>query len=186
VREVASSGLNPGFAREKGARRPTIDVRVGIQNDRACIGGRGPSALSTAGHPGHSRIMTTRNETHALVEDAMESPVRTIDGRATVRAAAAALRDLDVGTLVVMAGDDIVGIISERDVVRAVADGADIDDVAVGAVMSPDPRYATTTDSIRAALNTMIAVGVRHLPVVEEGEVIGIVSMRDLVAPFID
>jgi CBS domain-containing protein len=96
------------------------------------------------------------------------------------------LRDLDVGTLVVMAGDDIVGIISERDVVRAVADGADIDDVAVGAVMSPDPRYATTTDSIRAALNTMIAVGVRHLPVVEEGEVIGIVSMRDLVAPFID
>lgn len=116
----------------------------------------------------------------------MGSPARTIDRRATLRGAAAALRDLDVGTLVVMAGHDIAGIISERDVVRAVADGADIDDVAVGSVMSPDPRYATPAESTRTALHTMLVAGVRHLPVVEEGEVIGIVSMRDLVAPLID
>ena len=115
----------------------------------------------------------------------MEAPARTIDPRATLREAAALLRDLDIGTLVIMSGDDIVGIVSERDIVHAIAEATN-PDVAVGTVMTREPRYATAADDVQSALHTMLAAGVRHLPVIDEGEVVGIVSMRDLVAALAD
>jgi CBS domain-containing protein len=119
------------------------------------------------------------------VETMMEAPVRTIQAGASLRETAALLRDLDMGTLVITAGDDIVGIVSERDIVHAIADGTDPDAATVDAVMSRDPRYATIADDVRSALQTMIAARIRHLPVIDEGEVVGIVSVRDLVVPLV-
>jgi CBS domain-containing protein len=130
--------------------------------------------------------VTTARKLDVCVETVMQSPVRTIQTGASLRETAALLRDLDMGTLVITARDDIVGIVSERDIVHAIADGAEPDAVTVDAVMSRDPRYATIADDVRSALQTMVAARIRHLPVIEEGEVVGIVSVRDLVIPLVD
>ena len=116
----------------------------------------------------------------SLVQSVMHSPVVTIDRKDTLRSAGAALRDADVGTLVIMDGSVLAGIVSERDIVWALADGADPDRVQVADVMSGDPRYLTVGQEMGSAVETMLDVGVRHLPVLEEGEVVGILSIRDL------
>lgn len=110
----------------------------------------------------------------------MQSPVLSVDPKATLRTAARLLRDAEIGTLAVMDGTAIAGIVSERDVTRALADGADTDQVWVADVMSSEPRYATRGDQVSSALDLMLAAGIRHLPVLDEGELVGIVSMRDL------
>jgi len=112
----------------------------------------------------------------------MRAPVLTIEAGTSLRHAASALRDGDVGVLVIMDDGDVLGIVSERDVVRAIANGVDPDVVQVRTVISESPRYATLSDSPAAALEIMLAAGIRHLPVIDEGELVGIVSMRDLVA----
>ena len=116
-----------------------------------------------------------------VIDGVMRSPVATIAPAASLREASVALRDWQIGTLAVMNNSDIVGIVSERDVVRAIADGADADRVSVDSVMSRDPRYLTAGEDVASAVDVMLAVGIRHLPVFEEGELIGMVSVRDLV-----
>ena len=111
----------------------------------------------------------------------MHSPVVAVDEKTTLREAARTLRDADIGTLAVEDEEAIAGIVSERDVTRALADGADPDEVWVADVMSREPRYATGGDQVSTALDVMLVAGIRHLPVLEEGELVGIVSMRDLV-----
>lgn len=132
------------------------------------------------GASGNGGTVDSRVPANLVVETVMRSPVVTVEGDASLRKAAVALRDADVGTLAVMDGRAIVGVVSERDVTRALADGADPDEVWVADVMSPDPRYATTGDHVVTARDVMLAAGVRHLPVLEDGELVGIVSMRDL------
>jgi len=110
----------------------------------------------------------------------MQSPVLAIGVRASLRQAAIALRDGHVGVLVVMDDGDATGVLSERDIVRAIAGGADPDAADVGSVRSEGPRYATPSDSPAAALSVMLDAGIRHLPVIEEDELVGIVSMRDV------
>jgi CBS domain-containing protein len=111
----------------------------------------------------------------------MKTAVAAIEAQATLRDAARALSDADVGTLVIMDGPEITGIVSERDVVRALAGDADPDTVLVGDVMSESPRYVTLDERAATAIETMLAAGIRHLPVIDEGELVGIISMRDLV-----
>lgn len=110
----------------------------------------------------------------------MQASVQAIDPQSTLRAAAARLRDAEVGTLAIMDGGAIAGIVSERDVVRALADGADPDEVWVSDVMSQFPRYLTPGDSVHGALEVMLAAGIRHLPVIDEGQLVGILSIRDV------
>lgn len=115
-----------------------------------------------------------------IVGTVMHSPVVTVDGRSTLREAARVLRDAGIGTLAVMDGPELAGVVSERDVTRALGDGADPDEVWVADVMSAEPRYVTTGDQVGTARDMMLSAGVRHLPVLDEGELVGIVSMRDL------
>lgn len=125
--------------------------------------------------------MDTDKKMHGLVDALVHTPVLTIEARATLRSAARALREGDVGTLAVMDGPEVAAIVSERDVVRALAEGADPDQVQVAEVMTEYPRYLTSGEEVASAMEVMLAAGVRHLPVLDEGEVVGIVSMRDLV-----
>lgn len=110
----------------------------------------------------------------------MNTPVMTIEPSASLRAASQALSGGRVGTVVVVDGSDVLGILSERDIVHAVAEGADPDEVAVASAMSRDPRYLTSGEDATAAIDVMLAAGIRHLPVFEEGELIGMISIRDL------
>ena len=124
--------------------------------------------------------MTDDQQVHQTVEHVMRGMVVTIDARAVLRDAARVLRDEDVGTLAIMNGPTLVGILSERDIVRALADDADPDEVWVGDIMSEEPRYLTPGDRALSAIDIMLTAGIRHLPVVEDTELVGIVSMRDL------
>jgi CBS domain-containing protein len=110
----------------------------------------------------------------------MRTRVVAVDRGATLRGAARALHEASVGTAVIMDGAEVTGILSERDVVRALAGGADPDHAEVGTAMTVQPRYATPGDSLNTAMDTMLAAGIRHLPVLDDGELVGIVSIRDL------
>lgn len=119
-------------------------------------------------------------ESFETVPSVMRTHVAAVEVETTLRAAARSLRTAGVGTLAIMDGPEIVGVVSERDLVRALADGSDVDQVRVGSVMSRDPRYLTIGDSVGTALEVMVDAHVRHLPVVDEGELVGMVSIRDV------
>lgn len=111
----------------------------------------------------------------------MTSTVVSVQPTATVRQAAVAMRDANVGAVAVVHGDEVTGVLSERDVVRIVAGGADPDRVQAGEAMAAGPRYVTLADTVGGAAEMMVEAGVRHLPVVDDGELVGIVSIRDVV-----
>jgi len=93
---------------------------------------------------------------------------------------ASRLQDKDISALVIMAGYRLVGIITERDIVRAVADRRDLADGTAGEYMASAPATVALQTPLAEVARRMLAYGVRHLPVVVAGEVIGMVSARDL------
>ncbi len=101
--------------------------------------------------------------------------------RATsVRTAAQAMRERHVGAVLVAADGRLEGIFTERDMVnRVVAEGRDPDQTTLAEVMTADPDTASPSDTAIAALRRMQDGGYRHLPVVDRGRLIGIVSRRD-------
>lgn len=93
-----------------------------------------------------------------------------------------ALQARRVGALVVCDSDQVVGILSERDLVRAVArDGRDALSRPVGDYMSQDVIFADPTETVAVLMERMTDRRVRHLPVLQEGRLIGVVSIGDLV-----
>ncbi len=115
-----------------------------------------------------------------LIGSVMRTSVASIQPEVTLRQAAAELARAEVGTLAIMDDDAVAGMVSERDIVRALAAGADPDEALVASVMSRRPRYLTLGDDVASAVDIMAAAGIRHLPVVDDGELVGIVSIRDL------
>ena len=99
---------------------------------------------------------------------------------ATVADAAEALVERDVGSLGVVDGRNLVGIFTERDVIRAVADGADPEDETVGDWMSDAPDTFSPDVEVTEAAAWLLEVGYRHMPVMDDGELLGIVSIRDI------
>ena len=92
-----------------------------------------------------------------------------------------------VGSAVVIAGEDPPGIITERDLLRAIADGADFDVAKVSEYMASKAVTVTDRWHVVDAAGTMIDRGFRHLVVVDEdGKVTGIISIRDMVRALLD
>jgi CBS domain-containing protein len=85
----------------------------------------------------------------------------------------------DVGAVLVYDDGKLCGILTERDVLRAVADGID-DGTLVRERMTPNPETLDADDTTEHAAVLMIHGGFRHLPVMEAGEVVGVLSIRDL------
>jgi CBS domain-containing protein len=79
-----------------------------------------------------------------------------------------------------MEGGKLIGIFTERDTVRAISQSHDAPDHEISSWMTRDPKTVSPDVEVDTALRTMLDNGFRHLPVVEGGEVIGMVSMRDL------
>jgi CBS domain-containing protein len=109
--------------------------------------------------------------------------VFTVSPHETVAAAAALLYDRKVGAMVVVNQNDaVVGILSERDVVRVVAtQGPQGLSKAVSTCMTRDVIFAQPTETVDALLNRMTDRRVRHLPVLNDGRLAGLVSIGDLV-----
>ena len=110
--------------------------------------------------------------------------VFTVDSCSTVTAAARKMRDRNVGCLLVRdVSRRIVGILSERDVItRVVAAGKSPDDVLVSEIMSKPVIACDPSATVGKAQEVMAKHGIRHLPVIEKGTPVGMVSTRDLLA----
>jgi CBS domain-containing protein len=116
------------------------------------------------------------------IREVMTADPRTIEADAAISEAAQVMRDADVGSLVVIEGSDVCGIITDRDiVVRAVADGRDLKQTQVVDVCSRELTTLAPTDSVDDAVKLMRQKAIRRLPVVgESGRLVGIVSLGDL------
>jgi CBS domain-containing protein len=118
----------------------------------------------------------------AELAEVMTADVFTVAPECPVAEAAQAMVKGRFGSAVVMQGRMLVGIFTERDVLRAAASGSDLTGSPVSRWMTRDPETAgPDVDSQRAA-EVMLGRGFRHLPVVEENALIGIVSLRDLLS----
>lgn len=118
----------------------------------------------------------------AALQDFMTRSVHTVTADTKVSEAAEAMVRGRVGSVVVMAGGTLMGIFTERDVLRAAARRADLSTSTVRDWMTPDPVTATGDTDAGDAAETMISQGFRHLPVTEDGKLQGIVSLRDVVS----
>ncbi len=118
------------------------------------------------------------------VSDVMTKASETESASDSLRTAASRMWAQQTGSLLVMDGDQLVGIITERDVMKAVARGLDLDGTPVSAIMTSNVLTVTPTTSLHEAARHMAARWIRHLPVVDGGTVVGVVSQRDLVGIF--
>ena len=108
--------------------------------------------------------------------------VFTVAPKETIAAVAALLHSRRVGALVVLDKDAVAGIVSERDVVRAVADGgAAALGRPVSTVMTKDVFFAQPGETVDSLLTRMTDRRIRHLPVCQNDRLVGIVSIGDLV-----
>jgi CBS domain-containing protein len=119
------------------------------------------------------------------VADHMTRSVLTISPDASLGDAAAKMVERGVGAVVVLEGDAVAAILTERDVMKAVGAGKD-GSASVADWMTRHPDTIEPTDTTDHAASLMIHGGFRHLPVVDEGRVVGIVSIRDLMRVALD
>lgn len=114
------------------------------------------------------------------VESIYRPEVISVDADEPLSEVASRMQFTEVGSLVVFEGGRFVGIITERDLTRAMADGVDPEGTPASRYMTEDPVVVTPDTDTREAVTRMIDLGVRHLPVVVGDHVVGMVSARDL------
>jgi CBS domain-containing protein len=116
------------------------------------------------------------------------SDVVVISPDATIRSAIAVMTRERVGALVVVDEDQhLLGVVSERDIIQNLDfEGADLMGALVRKVMRTDGPVATLEDTVRSVMEVMTATRARHVPVVEHGHAIGIVSIGDVVKSRLD
>jgi CBS domain-containing protein len=114
------------------------------------------------------------------IGDLMTRDVLTVAPEDTLGEAAAKMTERGVGAVVVSDFGRMIGILSERDIMRAVADRIHSSEARVREWMTADPITATRDTSIEEAGRTMLEHGFRHLPVVDGDRAVGIVSIRDI------
>lgn len=112
--------------------------------------------------------------------DVMAKPVLTASPGETVAAVAKLMEERRVGSVVLVEGDEIAGIFTDRDFLRVAARGLDPKKAKVAEHMTKGIRSIPPRTDVVEAGRLMSEHGFRHLPVVEKGELVGIISMRDL------
>ena len=116
----------------------------------------------------------------ALVRDHMSRTLLSVEPSLPITDVAERMVERDVGAVLVMTGDRLAGIMTERDLMRAVARRVR-DEAVAGDCMTADPDTIDPGDTMAHAAVLMIHGGFRHLPVVEGERVVGMLSIRDLV-----
>ena len=112
-----------------------------------------------------------------------QQKIELLPNSTMVRDAARNMAERHIGAVLIGSGGRLEGIFTERDLlIRVVARGLDPDGTPLSAVMTADPDTVGPDDLASLALERMRTSGYRHVPVVEDGEVVGIVSLRDLYA----
>jgi CBS domain-containing protein len=117
------------------------------------------------------------------VRDLPPGDLLVVDPQTTIAEVARSMRTNDSDSVAVMSEGRLVGIITERDLVRAMADGVDSNHARADVVMTADPATIDSDEDVAMVAVKMTRLGIRHLPVVNKaGKPIGLVSARNLVA----
>lgn len=125
--------------------------------------------------------------TIAMILAGKGSDVVSIDAAAKLNEAVATLAQWRIGAMPVLRDGQVVGVFSERDVIRALAaGGAAVLDRPVSEVMTAPAKTVTPEEPVLAALSLMTVRRIRHLPVLVDGALVGMVSIGDLVKHRID
>ena len=133
-----------------------------------------PASLSPRPAPRSAKIPLRR------VADVMTSPAHVTKPNESISDAAARMHSERVGSLVVAETNQPMGILTERDLLEAATSGADFSTASVSEFMTPQPETIGSATPVSDALDQLQAGGYRHIPVVDDGELVGVLSMRDL------
>ena len=121
-----------------------------------------------------------------ILRDLVGGSARVCGPQTSLRDAARAMAERSHGSLGVVEGMRLLGLITERDLVKAAASGADLDTTPVLSYMSRDPDTFSPDFDVWEASQWLAESGYRHLPVVDNGSLIGIVSVRDLLVALVE
>jgi CBS domain-containing protein len=128
-------------------------------------------------------MMHTVNQ---ILKQKQINEIWSIGPEATVLEAIQVMADKRAGALIVLEGPQLVGIISERDYAREVIlKGRQSHDTSVSEIMSAKVVTVPSSESVRSSLALMTDNHIRHLPIVDDGRVVGVVSLGDLVKDII-
>ncbi len=116
----------------------------------------------------------------ATIREVMSTELITVGPDATVAEAATVMGTNHVGAALVMNGEHLAGIFTERDILRALASDFDAAGHLVSHWMTPDPFSLAPDAPTNEALDLMLDHGFRHVPVVDSDRLVGIVSLRDV------
>jgi CBS domain-containing protein len=114
------------------------------------------------------------------VLDVMTQVVLTADRATTIAEAASLMAQRRVGSALVVDGQRLLGIFTERDIVKALSQDASATHQAIGHWMTRNPQTISSDATIEEALERMLDGGFRHLPVMDGERMVGMISMRDL------
>lgn len=120
------------------------------------------------------------------VSELMSKPTCFVDAETTLAEATTMMGEQRVGSALVMDSDQLVGILTERDIVRAMSTAHDAPARPVVEWMTKNPITTTGDTPVREALRTMVEGGFRHLPITEGEAVVGVLSMRDIAKALAD
>ena len=114
------------------------------------------------------------------VSDLRPHELFTAQAEETLEVAADRMSWHQVGALPILEGQRLVGIVTERDLTAALAEGADPCLTPVSDYMTPAPEVLRPDNELADAAHLMLELGIRHLPVVRSGQLVGVLSMRDV------
>ncbi|MEM2675147.1 MAG: CBS domain-containing protein [Candidatus Bathyarchaeia archaeon] len=117
-----------------------------------------------------------------LVNDVMVTDVVTVESHVDVKRAVRVMNDFEIGCLIVVEAGRVIGILTERDVLKRVVDeGRKPEETTVGEVMSKPPITISPDADLETAIALMFKHKIKKLPVVENGKLVGLVTFTDLV-----
>ena len=120
-----------------------------------------------------------------LVRNLMKSPVVLVGPEESLRQAAQVMQEHGIGAVVVEQSDQVVGILTERDVMHAAAQMGDVEKARVGDHMSAPVVTASPNWDVTVAATEMSDRRIRHLVVLEAGRALGVLSVRDVMSVFL-
>lgn len=127
-----------------------------------------------------------RSTVWTKVKDVATNEAIVVPPQTSLRVAAEVMAEQSIGAVVVATDRGAVGILSERDVVCAIAAGADPDGATVAGAMSHEVVSVRPDDTLYDAAVDMLDLGIRHVPVLDDrGRALGMVSVRDLLRPLL-
>lgn len=116
-----------------------------------------------------------------FVKDVMTNKIVSIDSNETIESASKKYRDLKIGCLMVTNGDDVVGIVTERDFIeRTICMGIDPKTTKIKEIMSSDIKTINSENCIADAVDILKKNKIKKLPVVSNNRIVGIITITDI------